>query len=504
MAVALSAAALYDVEALRGTVDEMKTRQNELVRQLVSVSNASALNSQNIRRLRGALVMLEANILSLGHVSKLEAVVLAVVEEVQQFFSGLDDLLSGRLTLSLVSEEVVSTEFVEFRAAARKQGYDSVFPEAAQVYQLSASFYSRNGSVFILVPVPIIPVKESGEFDLYKFTPLPVLVGRHLLQLSGDSDFLAISKDKSRFVEVSAAMLDSCRHVGHTFLCSFPSVTVTEDFNFCLKDIFLGRSEDLMTSCNVHILRSDFQFRRLNVTAFVAFTNSSLVATLTCGSDVSQFAILGYVVRNLAPGCVLHAGSVTFVAGFSPVVEVNRIVTHLPGSFLDFSNDTEVLSDVDAALSSFEKVDYRAILKGGERLKKFAPWTIGGSSLFMKIAIGFSVSVALVVVLLTCCVCKFRRQLARLLINSIGDYDVSSEASVPRDNRRLEMLSMNDLIRRELAASEDNAAGSDHEARCEVMPRSVSPSVSVSPSATLLRRAARVQELLEREHRRED
>ena len=32
MAVALSAAALYDVEALRGTVDEMKTRRNELVR----------------------------------------------------------------------------------------------------------------------------------------------------------------------------------------------------------------------------------------------------------------------------------------------------------------------------------------------------------------------------------------------------------------------------------------------------------------------------------------
>ena len=90
------------------------------------------------------------------------------------------------------------------------------------------------------------------------------------------------------------------------------------------------------------------------------------------------------------------------------------------------------------------------------------------------------------------------------MINSIGDYDVSSEASAPRDNRRLEMLSMNDLVRRELAASEDNAAGSDHVARCEVMPLSVSPSVSVSPSATLLRRAARVQELLEREHRRED
>ena len=50
MAVALSAAALYDVdvEELRGTVDEMKTRQNELVWQLVLVSNASALNSKTL------------------------------------------------------------------------------------------------------------------------------------------------------------------------------------------------------------------------------------------------------------------------------------------------------------------------------------------------------------------------------------------------------------------------------------------------------------------------
>ena len=158
---------------------------------------------------------------------------------------------------------------------------------------------------------------------------------------------------------------------------------------------------------------------------------------------------------------------------------------------------------MDAALSSFEKVDYRAILKGGERLQKLTPWSVGGSSLIMKIAIGFSVSVALVVVLLTCCACKFRRQIARLLISSIGDYDVSSEASAPPDNRRLEMFSMNDLVRRELA-SEDNAAGSATEARCEVVPHSVTPSVSVSPSASLLRRAARVQELLEREHRRED
>ena len=98
--------------------------------------------------------MLEANTLSLNHVSKLEVLVLSVIEEVQEFFSGLDDLLSGRLTLSLVSEKDVSSEFMEFHVAAQRQGYDSVFPEPAQVYQLLVSFYTKNGSVFILTPIP--------------------------------------------------------------------------------------------------------------------------------------------------------------------------------------------------------------------------------------------------------------------------------------------------------------------------------------------------------------
>ena len=94
----------------------------------------------------------------------------------------------------------------------------------------------------------------------------------------------------------------------------------------------------------------------------------------TCPSFSASSVILFKKWISVYSGAsVLHAGSVTFVAGFSPVVEVNRIVTHLPGSFLDFSNDSDILNDVDSALSSFKKVDYRAILKGGERLQKLTP-----------------------------------------------------------------------------------------------------------------------------------
>ena len=61
---------------------------------------------------------------------------------------------------------------------------------------------------------------------------------------------------------------------------------------------------------------------------------------------------------------------------------------------------------------------------------------------------------------------------------------------------------MNDLISRKLV-SENNADGLVQGPRCEV-PLSVAPSVSVTASASLLRRAACVQELLKRQRGRED
>ena len=465
VAIAMSAAALYDVEELRDTVGVMETRQNMMVRQLVSVSNATIATAKNVRKLTGAFHMLENNVLGLRHVATMEAVVLRIEEEVNGFFNGLDDLLSGRLTLSLVSESSVKTEFAELRQAAQAQGYDTVFPEPTQVFQLPVSFYVESGSVFVLVPIPIVPQKDSGEFDLYKFRPMPVLVGHQLVQLSSDSDFLAISRDKSRFVEVSSAMLDSCRHVGHTFLCSFPSVTVTDAFSFCLKDIFQSRSEDLLRSCNVHLLRRDFQFRRLNVTAFVSYTNSSLVATQTCGETVSQIVLEGYVVKNLEPGCVLHARSVTFVAGFSPVIEVNHVVTRIPGSFLEISNDSFVMQKIDEALAHFDKVDYGALLKGGEELSALEPLSQSSHHVLTIIVVVLAILVA-VCILLLCCVWRYRKVLMSL--HSI---------STKKNGRRAEDLRdlLKDVTERQEAKMPDSVQ--DFES-LRSYSRSVSPSLS--------------------------
>ena len=104
---------------------------------------------------------------------------------------------------------------------------------------------------------------------------------------------------------------------------------------------------------------------RLNETAFVSFSPTSLTATETCGPKISQRILVGFETSDITPGCSVQAGSVTFVSGFSPMVSVNRVLTFLPQSFFKISNDTEMVDAVEKALQSFEDVDYNTLLKGG-------------------------------------------------------------------------------------------------------------------------------------------
>ena len=129
------------------------------------------------------------------HVMTLEACVMGITITTQtsHFFSGLDTLLSGHLSLSLVRKNVSESQFV----AAQAKGYMPVFPSLPQVFEFPVSYFVESSYLYILVDIPIVPVYDL----LYK--ALPIFSDGHLLQLSGSTDFIAISEDKSRFIEVS-------------------------------------------------------------------------------------------------------------------------------------------------------------------------------------------------------------------------------------------------------------------------------------------------------------
>ena len=149
--VAFSAAALYELHELDSTVDEVKNRQNLLVRQVNSLTNDMEKTVRNVRKLYGVIHMMKFNAMSQSSVITLESVVLEMTSDSQQFFTGLDDLLDHKHSMEIVKEEDMAKEFEELQLALRSEGFETVFQSVAQVYQLPATFVVRNSSVIIVV-----------------------------------------------------------------------------------------------------------------------------------------------------------------------------------------------------------------------------------------------------------------------------------------------------------------------------------------------------------------
>ena len=108
-------------------------------------------------------------------------------------------------------------------------------------------------------------------------------------------------------------------------------------------------------------------------TSFLFYANSSRSGILSCGVSQELLRLTGFGVKSLDPGCVLTVAGVTFVSAVAPRVGVQQVVTLFSGNF-SFSNDIEALKrSLYKALEDFDKIDYNALLCGGEELWHLQP-----------------------------------------------------------------------------------------------------------------------------------
>ena len=138
--IAMSAAALYESFELDATIDEVKNRQNILVRHVDSLTDDMKTTVRNVQRLYGAIVLMKANSLSQSVIISLETAVLEMTTDSQRFFSGLDNLLNHKLSMEIVDNIDMKIEFEGLQDALRNEGFETVFQSVAQVCQLPATF----------------------------------------------------------------------------------------------------------------------------------------------------------------------------------------------------------------------------------------------------------------------------------------------------------------------------------------------------------------------------
>ena len=137
-------------------MNEVKNRQNLLVRLVESLTDDMDTTIKNVKRLYGAIVLMKANSLSQS---------------------------------AIVNGRDMNEEFTKMQQALRNKGFETVFESVAQIYQLPATFVVRNATVTAIVKIPVIPNGDVEEFHLFQHLRLPVLHDKHLMEImSSDSN----------------------------------------------------------------------------------------------------------------------------------------------------------------------------------------------------------------------------------------------------------------------------------------------------------------------------
>lgn len=415
LSMGLSVLSLFTQYQMSSTMNEVKSRQNLFARQLISVTNTTAKNYKNAKLLRGAVDLMESDILTLRQINRLESLLLRIQSESQSLFAGLEALMSGRLSLLLVDEKEVAREFQSFKEACLEKDFAPLFADSMQVFQVPASYTYSAGIVQVVVDLPIVPVKFSDPFVLYRYRPVPVLLGKQLALVTADSDMIALSADYSRFINVDNAMLASCTKLGATYYGHFPSTVRISSAEDCLKDIFLGRKERLSFNCKINLLQGTFHLQRLNDTSFMSYSDKTISGTLKCEDSFSHPSFHGYEIHSVPAGCVLEVDTYVFVSAINPVISRNVIYSTIAHDFMNVS-DNITIDAVHEALESFHQVDLKDLVAGGEKIAELDPWDLSSHlSLPWIICIVVSSLLVLLVVVLAilwCC----RKQVASCLL----------------------------------------------------------------------------------------
>ena len=156
---------------------------------------------------------MKANSLSQSAIISLESAVLEMTTDSQRFFSGLDNLLNHKLSMEIVDNIDMKTEFNGLQDALRNEGFETVFQSVAQVYQLPATFVVINSTVTAIVKIPVIPNGDVQNFHLFQHLRLPVLHDGHLMEVTSDAEMIAINSDRSESVSYTHLTLPTTPYV---------------------------------------------------------------------------------------------------------------------------------------------------------------------------------------------------------------------------------------------------------------------------------------------------
>ena len=165
----------------------------------------------------------------------LTAKAMRVAEVLNRYERGLQQLVLGQVPIEFLSADHISSILKRVQASLTNIG--ATMKLSLQDFaKLPATHRLQGNILFVVVPIPVTIM----EMDLFHFKPQPIAVNESTyFTIQPPSQFIAIDRTLTSFVELSDFDLSSCFRLNRQFFCQRDSWVIRHNFeSSCLGVIF--------------------------------------------------------------------------------------------------------------------------------------------------------------------------------------------------------------------------------------------------------------------------
>ena len=242
---------LIQTQRLAGKLDSVESNQELIAAQLNHQREIITEEQDNVDKVLVFSSKL-ATITSSGLSAQIQTEVLILArQELSLLHNWVRDLIrtiiDQRLMPSFFRPVSIDAAMVEIRTQAKVHDLEPVLP-STQLVDMPLSFVVKNDTIILIAHIYLA---RPNRFKLYQFIPIPL---RHpsgnLSQVVTDGlDFLALNREGSEYLSLTADDLATCTIQREIHLCDF-GLTKRTAAPDCLLSLFQGKMEDVAKLCH--------------------------------------------------------------------------------------------------------------------------------------------------------------------------------------------------------------------------------------------------------------
>ena len=221
----------------------------------------------------------------------------------------LHPLLFGNDVLETIKNQ---TRFKKFNAKFPLDTENLSREEIIKISSIDVFIYENN-----LICTIGIPLVEDTIYDLYKLYPLPRKQDEIILSfILPEKEYIALSKNKKYFTSLSQNLIQNCRMIRTTYICSnYSTIQEVKHSDICEAKIVANLPLQA-DNCNTKVFKSkNTYWIKLNNNIWAYSAPKSDTLFVKCRNSPTKVIIINNSgLIQLEPGCVVNSRSIQFTS----------------------------------------------------------------------------------------------------------------------------------------------------------------------------------------------